>query len=72
MPLCLQFRFILDNDFVRKSTWPELVPAMKAALQMNLLNKSGTLDVRAYNVLVALQAMVKPFRVCREILSFQW
>eukprot|EP00250_Pteridium_aquilinum_P033256 c5372_g1_i1 orf=217-3513(+) len=56
------FRFILDNDFVRTNTWPELVPAMKTALQTNLLNKAGSLEVRAYNVLVALQAMVKPFR----------
>lgn len=57
------FRLIIDNDFVHGNTWPELVPAMKTALQKsNLSNGTGSLEIKAFNVLVAVQAMIKPFR----------
>ncbi|MCO5600948.1 hypothetical protein L7F22_055065 [Adiantum nelumboides] len=57
------FHIILCDDFVQTNTWPELIPAMRTALQMsNLVNASGSVEIRAFNVLVALQAMVKPFR----------
>ncbi|KAH7292282.1 hypothetical protein KP509_29G060400 [Ceratopteris richardii] len=57
------FSVILAEDFVRNKAWPELIPAMKTAFQMsNLLNRTVNMEVRTYNLLVTLQAMIKPFR----------
>ena len=59
-----QFRLIVDNDFTRENIWPELVPAMKMALQKsNLLNGQSASEIRTFNALTAVQTMIRPFQV---------
>jgi hypothetical protein len=47
-------------------TWPELVPAFKAAIQNSILvNPAGNAELRTLNVLIGVQTITKPFQVTR-------
>ncbi|KAG0600495.1 hypothetical protein M758_11G038800 [Ceratodon purpureus] len=57
------FRFVADNDFAKKMTWPELVPAFKTAIQnSDLVNVSGASELKTLNVLMGLQTIIKPYK----------
>nr|PNR26439.1 hypothetical protein PHYPA_031014 [Physcomitrium patens] len=57
------FRVVAVNDFAKNMTWPELVPAFKAAIQSsNLLNTAGDAELRTLNVLIGVQTITKPFQ----------
>lgn len=62
--MSLQFRFVAANDFAKKMTWPELVPAFKTAIQTSdLVNGTGVSDFKTLNVLLGLQTIIKPYQV---------
>lgn len=62
--MCLQFRIVAANDFAKKMTWPELVPALKTAIQTSdLVNGTGVSDFKTLNVLLGLQTIIKPYQV---------
>lgn len=62
--MCLQFRFVADNDFAKKMTWPELVPVFKSAIQnSDLVNSTGASELKTLNVLMGLQTIIKPYKV---------
>eukprot|EP01018_Ginkgo_biloba_P009463 Gb_12572 [translate_table: standard] len=57
------FRLVIVHDFVRENTWPELVPALRTAIQSsNLVNGTTGLQWKTLNAFVALQTITKPFQ----------
>lgn len=69
----LQFRFVADNDFAKKMTWPELVPAFKTAIQnSDLVNSTGASELKTLNVLMGLQTIIKPYKVALLPYRQQW
>ena len=66
--MLLQFRLVAVSDFAKQMTWPELVPALKEAIQSSdLVNGTGTSELKTLNVLIGLQTIIKPFQVCVRI-----
>lgn len=62
--MCLQFRLVVASDFAKKMTWPELVPALKAAIQnSDLVINTGTSELKTLNVMMGLQTIIKPYQV---------
>lgn len=61
----LQFRLVAVSDFARKATWPELVPALRTAIQnSDLVNgATGAAEFKTLNVLIGVQTITKPFQV---------
>lgn len=59
-----QFLLVTIHDFVREKAWPELVPALKIAIEnIDLMNGSEASDMKALNCLLGLQIITKPFQV---------
>jgi hypothetical protein len=57
------FRLVAVHDFAKNLTWPELVPAFKAAIQnSDLVNAAGNPELRTLNVLIGVQTLIKPFQ----------
>ncbi|CAM6082528.1 unnamed protein product [Calypogeia fissa] len=58
------FRLVAVSDFARKTAWPELVPALRTAIQnSDLVNgAAGAAELKTLNVLIAVQTITKPFQ----------
>ncbi|KAG6548714.1 hypothetical protein Mapa_009869 [Marchantia paleacea] len=58
------FRLVAVNDFARKTSWPELVPALRTAIQnSDLVNGAGEAsEFKTFNVLIGVQTIIKPFQ----------
>ncbi|KAL3700792.1 hypothetical protein R1sor_018814 [Riccia sorocarpa] len=58
------FRLVAVNDFARKSAWPELVPALRSAIQnSDLVNGAAeSSEFKTLNVLIGVQTIIKPFQ----------
>lgn len=62
-PLAESFLLVTIHDFVREKAWPELVPALKIAIEnIDLMNGSEASDMKALNCLLGLQIITKPFQ----------
>ena len=60
----MQFRLVTVHDFAKQKTWPELVPALKVAVEnIDMVNGSETSDMKTLNCLLGLQTITKPFQV---------
>ncbi|XP_057871628.2 uncharacterized protein LOC131078011 isoform X2 [Cryptomeria japonica] len=57
------YSLIIANDFVRENTWPDLVTALRTAVQSsNLVNGATGLQWKTVNALIVLQTTIKPFQ----------
>eukprot|EP00850_Spirogloea_muscicola_P002615 SM000010S04253 [mRNA] locus=s10:546148:553203:- [translate_table: standard] len=59
----LQFRVVAAADFRSRASWPDVVPALKVALQAsNLMSGMAASNILTRNALAALLALLQPFR----------
>ncbi|KAG0569597.1 hypothetical protein KC19_6G101400 [Ceratodon purpureus] len=57
------FRIVTVHDFAKQKTWPELVPALKVAVEnIDMVNVSEASDMKTLNCLLGLQTITKPFQ----------
>lgn len=59
-----QFRIVANTEFVKRDSWPELIPKLRLAIQ-NSDQISNCVDCgwKTVNALTVLQAVVRPFQV---------
>ncbi|GAQ91020.1 putative nuclear transport protein [Klebsormidium nitens] len=56
-------RVLVMHDFRDTGEWPELLPALRAAIQhSNLMAGSAVSPIKTYNALVAVHTITKPFQ----------
>ena len=68
--MLLQFRPIVDAEFVKQSLWPELVHELRSVIQdSDLVNKSGISAWKTINALTVLQSVIRPFQVLLKSLN---
>lgn len=59
-----QFSFVVDAEFVKNNSWPELVPQVRYAIQnSDIISGNVNSGLLTLNVLKALQALLRPFQV---------
>lgn len=62
--MILQFRPIVDAEFVKQNLWDELVPQLRSVIQdSDLVNRSGNSRWKTINSLTVLQSVIRPFQV---------
>jgi hypothetical protein len=62
--LSVQFRQVVEKDFVKDNLWPELIPQLKLVLQNSNLVAQGQHPAwNTINALKVLQAVLRPFQV---------
>lgn len=65
--LLFQFRLVTVHDFAKQKAWPELVPALKAAVEnIDMVNGSEASEMKTLNCLLGLQTITKPFQVSNK------
>lgn len=69
--LTLQFRAIVAVEFVKKNSWPELVPHLRTVIRgSDLINGSGNSVWKTFNALNVLHSLIRPFQVPEHALLF--
>lgn len=62
--MLVQFRPIVDAEFVKHNLWPELVPELRSVIQdSDLVNSNGNSTWKTINALIVLQSVIRPFQV---------
>ncbi|KNA17637.1 hypothetical protein SOVF_078380 [Spinacia oleracea] len=55
--------FVVDAEFVKTNSWPELVPQIRYAIQnSDIINGNANCGLITINALKALQALLRPFQ----------
>lgn len=69
--LTLQFRSIVAVEFVKKNSWPELVPQLRTVIRGgDLINGCGYSVWKTFNALNVLHSLIRPFQVPEHALLF--
>ncbi|XP_009804028.1 importin beta-like SAD2 homolog isoform X3 [Nicotiana sylvestris] len=57
------FRSIVAVEFVKKDSWPELVPELRSVIQRsNLIDKNPSSEWKTINALTILHSLIRPFQ----------
>jgi hypothetical protein len=59
-----QFRQVVEKDFAKENSWPQLVPQLKLVIQSsNAISPGHHPEWKTINALTVLQSIVRPFQV---------
>ncbi|KAL1832635.1 hypothetical protein ACET3Z_002286 [Daucus carota] len=57
------FRVIVDAEFVKNNSWPELIPELQSVIRnSNLIIEGGNTDWKTINALTVLHSLIRPFQ----------
>lgn len=69
--ITFQFRAIVAVEFVKKNSWPDLVPYLRTVIRgSDLIDRSGNSERKTVNALNVLHSLIRPFQVPEHALLF--